>query len=96
MVVGDGKGIPLGGPLSPCIPGGSSTRGADVRFDPRRSAASSVTSATEAGARDHRQSLRRDPLRFRLRRRGIELICPHKNNRARPATQDKRARRRYR
>ncbi len=37
-----------------------------------------------------------DPLRNRLRRRGIELICPHKKNRVRPATQDGRALRRYR
>jgi transposase len=37
-----------------------------------------------------------DPLRARLRRRGIELICPHKKNRIRPATQDGRALRRYR
>jgi len=31
-----------------------------------------------------------DPLRFRLRHRGIELICPHKKNRVRPATQEGR------
>jgi transposase len=37
-----------------------------------------------------------DPLRDRLRRRGIELISPHKSNRVRPATQDGRALRRYR
>ena len=37
-----------------------------------------------------------DPLRARLQRRGIELICPHKRNRVRPATQDGRALRRYR
>src|SRR6266478_6533444 len=37
-----------------------------------------------------------DPLRKRLQRRGIELICPHKKNRVRPATQDGRALRRYR
>ena len=36
-----------------------------------------------------------DPLRKRLRQRGIELICPHKRNRVRPATQDGRALRRY-
>jgi IS5 family transposase len=35
-----------------------------------------------------------DPLRKRLRQRGIELICPHKKNRVRPATQDGRALRR--
>jgi len=32
-----------------------------------------------------------DPQRKRLRQRGIELICPHKKNRVRPATQDDRA-----
>lgn len=37
-----------------------------------------------------------DPLRARLARRGIELICPHRNNRTRPKTQDGRALRRYR
>ena len=37
-----------------------------------------------------------DPLRDRLRGRGIELIRPHKSNRVRPATQDGRALRRYR
>jgi transposase len=37
-----------------------------------------------------------DPLRKRLRRRGIERICPHQENRVRPATQDGRALRRYR
>jgi len=38
----------------------------------------------------------RDALRERLRQRGIELICPHKKNRLRPATPDGRALRRYR
>ena len=37
----------------------------------------------------------RDALRKRLRQRGIELICPHKRNRVRPATQDERVLRRY-
>ncbi len=37
-----------------------------------------------------------DPLRFRLKRRGIELICPHRKNRRKPATQDGRPLRRYR
>lgn len=36
-----------------------------------------------------------DPLRERLARRGIELICPHRKNRRRPKTQDGRALRRY-
>jgi transposase len=37
-----------------------------------------------------------DPLRERLRRRRIDLICPHRGNRCRPATQDGRKLRRYR
>lgn len=37
-----------------------------------------------------------DPLRERLRRRGIDLICPHRKNRKKPATQDGRKLRRYR
>jgi transposase len=36
-----------------------------------------------------------DPLRERLRRRGIDLICPHRSNRRRPPTQDGRKLRRY-
>ncbi len=36
-----------------------------------------------------------DPLRKRLARRGIELICPHRKNRRKPPTQDGRALRRY-
>lgn len=37
-----------------------------------------------------------DPLRDRLQERGIELICPHRKNRVKPATQDGRRLRRYR
>lgn len=37
-----------------------------------------------------------DPLRNRLQERGIELICPHRKNRVKPATQDGRRLRRYR
>ena len=37
-----------------------------------------------------------DPLRERLGRWGIELICPHRSNRTKPCTQDGRALRRYR
>ena len=37
-----------------------------------------------------------DPLRERLARRGIELICPHTRRRKKPATQDGRKLRRYR
>jgi transposase len=37
-----------------------------------------------------------DPLRKRLKKRGIELVCPHRKNRRKPQTQDGRALRRYR
>lgn len=37
-----------------------------------------------------------DPLRERLAKRGIDLICPHRRNRVKPATQDARSLRRYR
>lgn len=37
-----------------------------------------------------------DPLRDRLKRRGIELICPHRRNRKKPRRQDGRKLRRYR
>ncbi len=37
-----------------------------------------------------------DPLDATLRKRKIELIAPHKDNRAKPPTQDRRKLRRYR
>ena len=37
-----------------------------------------------------------DPLRARLAKRGIELVCPHRENRKKPPTQDGRKLRRYR
>ena len=37
-----------------------------------------------------------DPLRERLQRRGIELVCRHRRNRVKPPTQDGRKLRRYR
>ena len=36
-----------------------------------------------------------DPLRRRLKRRGIDLICPHRRSRVKPKTQDGRKLRRY-
>ena len=96
MVVVDGAGIPLGDHLHAASP-------AEVTL-------AETTLATIRVGRCHhpghpRQKPLRviadkaydsDPLRWRLRRRGIELICPHKSNRVRPATQDGRALRRYR
>lgn len=36
-----------------------------------------------------------DPLRTRLQRRGIDLICPHRSNRTKAPTQDGRKLRRF-
>jgi transposase len=95
MVVVDGKGVPLGDHLHSASP-------AEVRL-------AEATLETIRVGRRHRPGRPRqkpervitdggydsDPLRFRLRRRGIELICPHKKNRMRLATQDGRKLRRY-
>jgi transposase len=96
MVVVDGAGVPLGDHLCSASP-------AEVKL------AETTLASIRVGRRHHagrpRQKPERvitdraydsDPLRTRLRRRGIELICPHKKNRVRPATQDGRALRRYR
>lgn len=37
-----------------------------------------------------------DPLRDRLAKRGVDLICPHRYNRSKPRRQDGRKLRRYR
>jgi transposase len=96
MVVVDGRGLPLGNYLHSASP-------AEVKL------AETTLAAIRVRRRHHCRTLCRrspaavsvedgppDPLRKRLRRRGIELICPHKKNRVRPATQDGRALRRYR
>jgi transposase len=96
MVVVDGRGVPLGNYLHSASP-------AEVRLAETTLAAIRVGRPHQAG-RPRQKPVRviadkaydSDPLRKRLRRRGIELICPHKKNRVRPATQDGRALRRYR
>ena len=95
MVVVDGRGLPLGNYLHSASP-------AEVKL-------AETTLATIWVGRSHHSGRPRqkpmrviadkaydsDPLRERLRQRGIELICPHKRNRVCPATQDGRVLRRY-
>ena len=96
MVVVDGRGLPLGNYLHSASP-------AEVKLAETTLATIRVTRSHHAG-RPRQKPLRviadkaydSDPLRKRLQKRGIELICPHKRNRVRPATQDGRALRRYR
>ena len=96
MVVVDGKGVPLGDRLHSVSP-------AEVRL------AETTLAAIRVGRRHRADRPRQKPVRVitdkaydsdplwdRLRRRGIELICPHKRDRVCAATQDGLALRRYR
>jgi transposase len=95
MVVVDGRGLPLGNYLHSASP-------AEVKLAETTLATIRVGRSHHAG-RPRQKPMRviadkaydSDPLRERLRQRGIELICPHKRNRVRPATQDGRVLRRY-
>jgi transposase len=95
MVVVDGRGLPLGNYLHSASP-------AEVKLAETTLATIRVGRSQHSG-RPRQKPMRviadkaydSDPLRERLRQRGIELICPHKKNRVRPATQDGRALRRY-
>ena len=96
MVVVDGQGLPLGNHLDSASP-------AEVTLAEKTLATIRVPHGSQPGR--PRQKPERviadkaydsDPLRKRLRRRGIELIAPHRGGRVRPPTQDGRALRRYR
>ena len=95
MVVVDGQGVPLGVHLDAASP-------AEVNLLEPTLATIAVP---RAGPGRPRQKPTRliadkaydsDPLRARLKRRGIELIVPHRRNRKKPKTQDGRKLRRYR
>src|SRR5579859_6470834 len=96
MVVVDGQGIPLGKHLGSASPG-------EVKL--AETTLATIRIPNGCGRGHPRQKPRRliadkaydsDPLRARLKRRGIQLIAPHKRNRVRKPTQDGRALRRYR
>jgi transposase len=96
MVVVDGQGVPLGNHLGSASP-------AEVKLAETTLATIRVPNRRRRGRpRQKPQRLIGDkaydshPLRARLKKRGIELIVPHKAGRVRPATQDGRALRRYR
>ena len=95
MVVVDGQGVPLGVHLDAASP-------AEVSLLEPTLATIAVP---RAGPGRPRQKPERviadkaydsDRLRARLKRRGIELIAPHRRNRKKPKTQDGRKLRRYR
>lgn len=95
MVVVDGEGVPLGGTLHSASP-------AEVTLVEGTLAAIAVPRAHGGRPRQKPERLiadrayDSDPLRMRLKARGIELICPHRKGRRKPPTQDGRALRRYR
>src|SRR6202521_5826180 len=96
MVVVDGRGLPLGNSLHSASPGEvtlAETTLATIRVGMRHRAGRPRQKPLRVIADKAYDS---DPLRKRLRKRGVELLCPHKTNRVRPATQDGRALRRYR
>ncbi|HXG47810.1 MAG TPA: IS5 family transposase [Methylomirabilota bacterium] len=95
MVVADGQGVPLGNHLDSASP-------AEVKLAERTLAQVRVPRAGRGRPKSKPERLiadrayDSDPLRRRLKQRGIQLICPHRGNRRKPATQDGRALRRYR
>ena len=94
MVVADGQGLPLGNYLD------AASRHEVGLIEPTLER----VAVPRAGRGRPRKNPTRliydkaadsDPLRARLARRGIELICPHRKNRTKPPTQDGRPLRRY-
>jgi transposase len=95
MVVVDGQGIPLGGTLASASP--SEVKLIEATLD--------QVKVPRGGRGRPRKRMPRliadkaydsDPLRKRLKQRGIDLICPHRRNRTKPKLQDGRRLRRYR
>ena len=95
MVVVDGQGVPLGNYLDSASP-------AEVTLVERTLAQVQVPRAGRGRPKSKPERLiadrayDSDPLRRRLKKRGIQLICPHRKNRCKAPTQDGRALRRYR
>ena len=94
MVVADGKGIPLGVHVASATP-------SEVTLI--ETTLNEVAVPRKARGRPRKNPPRliydkaadSDPLRKRLARRGIDLICPHRTNRTKPKQQDGRKLRRY-
>jgi len=87
MVLSDGNGLPLAATISSASPAEVTLIKSllESRMLRRRPVRLIYDKAADS-----------DPLRARLARRGTELICPHRKNRRKPATQDGRKLRRYR
>jgi transposase len=94
MVVASGQGIPLGVQLASASPHEATLIESTLE----------KVSVPRRRGRPRKKPVRliydkaadSDPLRKRLKKRSIDLICPHKSNRRKPCTQDGRKLRRYR
>jgi transposase len=94
MVVASGQGIPLAVHLDSASPGEVTlieTTLANVKV-PRKGKGHPESKPLRL---IYDRAADSDPLRERLARRGIELVCPHRINRIKPPTQDGRKLRRY-
>jgi transposase len=95
MVVADGRGVPLGVRIAPASPAevtlieSTLEQVAVPRSGPGRP-------RTKPRRLIYDKAADSDALRLRLKKHGIELICPHRSNRKRPTLQDGRSLRRYR
>lgn len=86
MVLADGQGLPIGVDISSASP--HEVTLIEPLLQKRRLARLPRHLLYDSAADS-------DPLRARLLRRRIQLICPHRSNRVKPPTQDKRRLRRY-
>jgi transposase len=86
MVLADGNGLPLAADIASASP-------AEVTLIERLLTKRVLRRRPKRLLYD--RAADSDPLRSRLRRRGTELICPHRRGRKRPPTQDGRPLRRY-
>ena len=95
MVVVDGQGVPLGSQLTSASPGEATL--AEATLD-------AISVPRGGSGRPQKRPLRiiadrgydSDPLRWRLLRRGVLLISPHRKNRRKPSLNDGRTLRRFR
>jgi transposase len=95
MVVVDGEGIPLGVHLDSASPNEVTLIEKTLQkiAVPRQGPGRPRTKPTRL---IYDKAADSDPLRNRLKKRNIELICPHRSSRKKPRTQDGRKLRRYR
>jgi transposase len=95
MMVADGRGVPMGVRIAPASPAevtlieSTLEQVAVPRSGPGRP-------RTKPRRLIYDKAADSDALRLRLKKYGIELICPHRSNRKRPSLQDGRSLRRYR